>query len=133
MTSVEVVAMEMPDAISQAREVLTVRRVFGEPYERDGVTVIPAASVRGGGGGGGGEGPPDQRQGRGWGGGLGVNARPVGAYVVRGGEVTWVPAVDVTQVVLRGQMIVILLLLIVRQALRRRARREFRRSLLPRR
>src|SRR5438132_14235599 len=93
MTSVEVVAMEMPDAISQAREVLTVRRVFGEPYERDGVTVIPAASVGGGGGGGGGEARPDQREGRGWGGGVGVSARAVGAYVARDRDVTAAPAV----------------------------------------
>lgn len=33
-----------------AREVLTVRRVFGEAYERDGVTVIPVAKVMGGSG-----------------------------------------------------------------------------------
>jgi uncharacterized spore protein YtfJ len=29
--------------------------VFGEPYEKDGVTIIPAARIRGGAGGGGGE------------------------------------------------------------------------------
>lgn len=35
------------------REAITVRRVFGEPVEQDGVTIVPAAFVRGGGGGGG--------------------------------------------------------------------------------
>jgi hypothetical protein len=65
--------------IERARDVLTVRRVFGDPIERDGVTVIPAANVRGGGGGGGGEGP----NGQGSGGGFGVSATPAGAYVIR--------------------------------------------------
>ena len=40
------------DIISTARDSMTARRVFGDPYEKDGVTLIPAAAVRGGGGGG---------------------------------------------------------------------------------
>ena len=39
---------------------ITVRRVYGEPYEKEGVTVIPAARVQGGAGGGTGEGPQGQ-------------------------------------------------------------------------
>ena len=35
--------MEIQDVIAQARDTLTVKRVFGEPYEKDGVTIIPAA------------------------------------------------------------------------------------------
>jgi len=42
-----------------------VKRVFGEPYEKNGVTVIPAARVQGGAGGGGGEGPQGQARARG--------------------------------------------------------------------
>ena len=34
--------------IEQARDAMTVRRVFGDPYEKNGVTVIPAARVQGG-------------------------------------------------------------------------------------
>jgi uncharacterized spore protein YtfJ len=34
------------------RDAVTVKRVFGEPYQKNGVTVIPAAKVMGGGGGG---------------------------------------------------------------------------------
>jgi uncharacterized spore protein YtfJ len=49
--------MEVHDVIAQARDALTVKRVFGEPYEKDGVTVIPAARVQGGAGAGGGEDP----------------------------------------------------------------------------
>ena len=41
--------------IEQATDALTVRRVFGDPIEKDGVTVIPAARVHGGAGGGTGE------------------------------------------------------------------------------
>ena len=37
--------MDPNELVQQARDALTVKRVFGEPYERDGVAVIPAASV----------------------------------------------------------------------------------------
>jgi uncharacterized spore protein YtfJ len=76
-----------------ARDAVTVRRVYGKPVESDGVTVIPAAAVRGGAGGGG-----DER-GNG-GGGFGVAARPIGAYVIRNGKVSWRPAVDLNRVLL---------------------------------
>jgi uncharacterized spore protein YtfJ len=48
--------MDVQEFLGQVGDAVTVKRVFGEPYERDGVTVIPAAVVLGGGGGGGGEG-----------------------------------------------------------------------------
>ena len=38
------------DLVEGARDLITVKRVYGDPYEQDGMTVIPAASVRGGGG-----------------------------------------------------------------------------------
>lgn len=41
--------------VPKAQDALTVRRVFGEPYEKDGATFIPAARVVGGGGGGNGQ------------------------------------------------------------------------------
>ena len=44
--------MEVQDAMAQARDSLTVNRVFGEPYEKNGVTVIPVAKIQGGAGGG---------------------------------------------------------------------------------
>ncbi len=40
--------MDVKETFEAARDSLTVRRVFGEPYERNGVTVIPTASVRAG-------------------------------------------------------------------------------------
>jgi uncharacterized spore protein YtfJ len=45
--------MNALDALNQAKDVITVRRVYGEPIQEDGLTIIPAASVMGGGGGGG--------------------------------------------------------------------------------
>jgi uncharacterized spore protein YtfJ len=45
--------VEIEEVIAQARDALTVKRVFGEPYEKDGVTIIPAARVQGTAGGGG--------------------------------------------------------------------------------
>ena len=45
--------MNALEAVSQARDVINVRRVYGEPYQEDGLTIIPAANVIGGGGGGG--------------------------------------------------------------------------------
>ncbi len=74
-----------------AREAMSVSRVFGEPVEREGVTLVPAARVAGGAGGGG------DTEGNG-GGGFGLYAWPVGAYVIRGDQVTWKPAVDPVRV-----------------------------------
>jgi uncharacterized spore protein YtfJ len=91
--------MDVQDTISQARDAITVKRVYGDPYERDGVTVIPAAAVSGGGGGGGGEDPSGG--GKGSGAGFGLGARPVGAYVIEGGSVRWVPAPDVTRIAIQ--------------------------------
>ena len=91
--------MDVQETISKARDAITVKRVYGDPYERDGVVVIPAAAVGGGGGGGSGE---DPRGGTGGGSGFGLGARPVGAYVIHNGHVHWEPAVDVTRLAIRG-------------------------------
>ena len=98
-------------------EVLTVKRVFGDSYEADGVTVIPVATIRGGGGSGGGEDEKKESgpRGLGAGAGLGVVARPVGVFVIEGQTVTWRPAVDVTRIVLSGQLIALAGLLVFRR------------------
>jgi uncharacterized spore protein YtfJ len=106
--------------IERARDVLTVRRVFGDPIERDGVTIIPAAKVRGGGGGGGGEGP----DGRGSGGGFGVSATPAGAYVIKNGNVRWEPALDLGRTIFMGQMVGIVFLLTLRSIVKTLAKRR---------
>jgi uncharacterized spore protein YtfJ len=112
--------MDVQRLISEARDVITVKRVFGDPYEKDGVTIIPAATVQGGGGGGGGEGPADQ--GKGGGGGFGLSVRPAGAYVINNGEVTWQPAVDVNRVVAVGGAVAMVAFLMLRSIVRARAK-----------
>ena len=106
--------------IGQARDALTVKRVFGEPYEKDGVTIIPAARVQGGAGAGGGEDP--QGQGKGSGSGFGMTARPVGAFIIRDGDLSWRPAVDVNRIILGGQVVAVVALLTVRAIIRSRSR-----------
>ena len=88
--------MDVHELVTTTRDALTVRRVFGEAVERDGVTVIPAAILRGGVGGGGGQ---DEQGQRGEGGGFGLVARPVGAYVIKDGAVGWKPAFDLNRTI----------------------------------
>lgn len=108
--------MERIDVLEQAKDALSVKRVIGDPYERNGVTVIPAVSM--GGGGGGGLGNDEDGKQSGYGGGFGLRARPAGAYVITGDSVRWVPAIDVTRIVLGGQLIAIVALLVIRSIVR---------------
>jgi uncharacterized spore protein YtfJ len=85
-----------------ARDAITVKRVYGDPVQSEGVTLVPAATVRGGAGGGG------DSEGNG-GGGFGIVSRPIGAYVIREGSVSWRPAVDLNRVLLLGAALVFLL------------------------
>ena len=62
-----------------------VSTVFGEPVEREGITVIPVAKARFGFGGGGGAGARGSEEGSGGGGGGGAFVSPVGYIEVRDG------------------------------------------------
>lgn len=115
-----VVMSKVDEIISEARDTLTVRRVYGEPISENGVTIVPAAAVRGGGGGG--EGEPGAETPGGSGGGFGMSARPVGAYQIKGDEVRWVPAADTTRVILVAEAMVIVALLVVRSIVKIRRR-----------
>jgi uncharacterized spore protein YtfJ len=92
--------MKVIELVSSVRDAMTVSRVFGEPCDRDGVTVIPAATIRGGAGGG--TEKKDEPGEEGEGGGFGMIARPAGAFVLRNGTVTWQPAIDVNRIVTVG-------------------------------
>jgi uncharacterized spore protein YtfJ len=116
-----VIGVDVMQTIEQAKDSMTVKRVYGEPLEKDGVTVIPAARVQGGAGGGGGEGP--QGEGRGSGSGFGVNAKPVGAFVIRGDDVVWRPAIDVNRVILGAQIVALVGLLVARSIAKARSHR----------
>jgi uncharacterized spore protein YtfJ len=136
------------EILAQAREgtgAATASRVFGTPIEKDGVTVVPVAVVSGGGGAGGGSGTTLNRttdatgepvdptgepsggaegnapaQGEGDGGGFGFSARPAGVYVIKDGEVSWRPAVNVNAIVAGGQLVLLAAFLVVRSILRSR-------------
>jgi uncharacterized spore protein YtfJ len=78
---------ELLDRIAQTvGQKAQVSTIFGEPVEREGVTVVPVAKARFGFGGGGGAGTREEGQGSGRGGGGGVNVSPVGYIEVRDGD-----------------------------------------------
>lgn len=109
-------ATDVQEAVARARDAVSVGRVFGEPYERNGLTIIPAARIWGGGGGGlqeAGGGSP------GFGSGFGLMGRPSGAFVIRGDTVRWQPAVDPNIIVAAA----LFFLLLTARAVRRRRRR----------
>jgi uncharacterized spore protein YtfJ len=114
--------MQPEDILNRVREVATVRQVFGEPYEKDGLLVVPVARIRGGGGGGTGSDLSDgaEKGRQGGGGGFGIDSRPLGVYVIGDGTVSWQPAVDVTRIVLQAQVVAIIALLVVRSLVRHR-------------
>ena len=114
--------MDFEEFVTEAREVLTVRRVFGEPFEKNGMTVIPVARVRGGAGGGGGEGPDGT--GKGSGSGMAISAGPVGVYVIHGDELKWQPALDLNRAIAGGQLVVIVALLTIRSVVKARSKRK---------
>jgi uncharacterized spore protein YtfJ len=107
--------MDAKEILEQARDTLSVRRVFGEPIERGGVLVVPVARFMGGAGSGSG----DQGGGGGWGG----SAAPAGVYVIDGNDVRWQPAVDVNRVILGAQVVLLVGLLVLRSIVRTRRRR----------
>ena len=123
--------MDVADLLTKVSDNLSVRRAFGSAYEKDGMLIIPVAMVAGGGGGGMGRprpgdlaAGPDNLPGAGAaghdaappdseridaGGGFGGLVLPAGAYVVKGGQVRWVSAVDMTIAVLASLSLVRLL------------------------
>ena len=120
--------MDVENLLAKAADNLSVRRAFGTAYEKDGMLIIPVAIVAGGVGGGTArtrrgnlaadpDDPPGQDDtahdatpqdsGRTEvGGGFGGLVLPSGAYVVKGDQVRWVPAVDVTIAVLASLSLV---------------------------
>jgi len=108
--------MNVDEMLTGTRDAVTVKRVYGEPIEREGVTIIPAAKVSGGGGGGG----DAEHNG---GGGFGISAKPAGAYVIKGGAVEWQPALDINRIVLGGQIVAIFFFLFLRTLVKSRAKR----------
>lgn len=111
--------MRLDEVLDRARDTISVRRVFGEPVEKDGLTVIPAAIV--GGGGGGGRGPGEGGE-IAEGGGFGMAGRPAGTFVINNGELSWRPAVDPNRMVLVLGVVAVAYLLSRPRTLRAKAR-----------
>jgi uncharacterized spore protein YtfJ len=101
--------MRVMDVVNEAKGAMRASEVFGAPYEKNGITIIPAAKIAGGAGGGG-----DQQNPQAGGVGFGVSSRPVGAFVIKGDEVRWQPALDLNRVILMSQIVVIVALLTTR-------------------
>jgi uncharacterized spore protein YtfJ len=102
---------DVRELVDKAKDLITVRQVFGDPIERDGVTLIPAAYVKGGGGGGGGTNEDNSGGGLGF----GIASRPSGTFVIRGDQVEWQPAIDVTSVIQSFAAVVIAFLVFRRR------------------
>ena len=120
--------MDVGNLLTKVSDNLSVRRAFGTAYEKDGMLIIPVAVVAGGGGAGTGhphhrapaaggdsrpeggpaglEATPQDSQRADAGGGFGGLVVPMGAYVVKGGQVRWVSAVDITIAVLASVSLV---------------------------
>lgn len=110
--------------IDDVRDAFTVagRQVFGEPQVKNGVTVIPVARVSGGGGGGGAKGFPETPAPGGAG--VAVEARPAGAFVIKGDDVRWMPAFDLNRAIAGGVMLVIVSVLCWRSVVKMTAGRQ---------
>ncbi len=131
--------MNTRELLDRIAENLSVRRSFGEAYEREGLLIIPVAIVMGGGGGGEGPikppatahpraieraepekgAPPESQPPTGTGGGFGGLVLPMGIYVVKGDQVRWVPAFDATLIVLASLSVVRVFVTLLKNGRRR--------------
>ena len=111
--------MRVMDVVNEAKGAMRASEVFGAPYEKNGITIIPAARIAGGAGGGG-----DQQNPQAGGVGFGVSSRPVGAFVIKGDEVRWQPALDLNRVILMSQVVVIVALLTARAIVKASTKRR---------
>jgi hypothetical protein len=103
--------MNTQEVLLSAQRSLSAGRVFGEPIETDGVTIVPVACVSGGGGGG-------QGSGEQGGAGFGLRAKPAGVFVIRDGRVSWHPALNLNLVIFGGQVVALAAIFAVRGIVR---------------
>lgn len=90
--------MSTPEAMGHISDLLSARRVYANPVEHAGIIVIPAAQIGGGGG-------SERIEGQKDGGGMGLRARPIGAFEIRDGKTSWKAAIDWNRIILRTQLI----------------------------
>lgn len=122
--------MKLADLMMEAKQNIGAKGVYGEPYEKNGVTIIPAARIMGGVGGG--EGPAgapgpggttdlDGTPSTATGAGYGVSGHATGAFVIKGNDVSWVPAVDVNRLMFGFQIVAIVFFLTLRSIAKTRS------------
>jgi len=114
---------QLRDLFSQVQAGARVSTAVGDPVQVGERVVIPVAEVAYGGGGGGGSGKvnTEQGEGGGGGGGGGMRIRPLGCWVIGPDEEIWVPAVDLSRLIVAGSAVLALLLITIRAiALRKR-------------
>ena len=86
--------MKLRDAIDTLVTDSRAASVYGQPYESvSGVTIIPVAKVRG-------RTKPGAEEAE-----VRLAARPVGVFVVKDGNASWEPAVDVTRIAVLGVLV----------------------------
>jgi uncharacterized spore protein YtfJ len=115
-------AVNATDVVTKVRDAMTVRTAIGDPVVQDGVVVVPAAKIRGGAGGGVGPEGADGSIDGGTGGGFGMTSTPIGAFVIKDGDVSWRPAIDINKIVLGAQIVAVVALLTIRAIVKSRRR-----------
>lgn len=111
--------MKIDELIARTKDSFEAKKVYAEPYEKDGVTVIAAATLSGGSGGGTGR---DEKGQEGEGGGYGLTAKPTGAYVISDGKLRWQPAVDVNRLIATVGAVAIAALLVALRVIKAKDR-----------
>jgi uncharacterized spore protein YtfJ len=126
--------MDVSTVMERTGASVDAKRVFAEPVESGGATVICAAMIGGGGGG------AQEAQASGslaespkGGAGFARTPKPAGAFVIREGRVRWQPAVDLNRVILGAQLVAGTGLLLLRALAHSRQRAPRRWGLLRRR
>jgi len=115
--------MQIEDLLRKAKDTVDIHQVFGEPYDRGGVTIIPVARITGGGGGGKGTAPGSAEEGTGMG--YGFRAEPAGVYVIDGTKVTWQAAVNANKVI-AGSFVIAIFGILATPRIIKQARKLFR-------
>ncbi len=82
--------MNATDVVTKVRDAMTVRTAIGEPVVQD------------------------------TGGGFGMTSTPIGAFVIKDGDVSWRPAIDINKIVLGSQIVAVVALLTLRAILKSR-------------
>jgi uncharacterized spore protein YtfJ len=112
---------QIGNLLTQIQGSARVTTAVGEPVQVGDRVIIPVAEVAYGGGGGGGTTTESTaEENRGSGGGGGVRIRPLGCWSIGPDGERWIPALDVTRLLMVGGAVAIAVLWLLRGLARRR-------------